>query len=635
MKRYGFLRVAAAMPAVHVAEPQKNAQEIIRLTTELSSNECSVIVFPELCVSGYTCADLFGCRELLDNCEEAVCSIMNATADSCATLFIGVPIRRNGRLFNCAAAIKGGRIVGIVPKTYLAGNSEFYEPRWFESARTLPESCVAIDYAGQKDIPFGIRQLFKIGEAMVAVEICQDLWSPVPPSSWAALAGANLIVNLSASNEYLGKHIYRRNLVCGTSARLFAAYLYCSCGYGESTQDLVWAGSSLICENGSVLAENERFQHDSSSITADIDIQKLDTLRTKEHSFRCEEVKLPEYKVNDCGDSADTDFEASLLRKVEAHPFVPGGNDEEMRSRCMEILSCQVSGLMTRLEHIRCKTCVIGISGGLDSTLALLVTVLAYDKLGMDRKGIIGITMPGLGTTRRTHSNSLELMERLGVTSREIDICQAVRQHFEDIGQDEAIHDVTYENSQARERTQILMDVSNKEGGIVIGTGDLSELALGWCTYNGDHMSMYGVNVSVPKTLVRTLVKWAADNRFGEDVHSVLMDIVDTPISPELTPADSEGNIAQKTEDFVGPYELHDFFLYNWFRWGFSRDKVYFLARKAFSGVYDDATIAKWLDTFMRRFRHQQFKRSCLPDGPKVGSVSLSPRGDWRMPSDI
>ncbi|MBP5589214.1 MAG: NAD(+) synthase, partial [Bacteroidales bacterium] len=473
-------------------------------------------------------------------------------------------------------------------------------------------------------------------DAIAAVEICQDLWVPVPPCSLAALAGAQLILNLSASNEYLFKHEYRKNLVSTTSSRLYAALVYASCAEGESTQDLVWAGSSLICENGTILAESERFARGSRYISADIDIQRLETLRIKEHSFGFE-GPTPSYVVQEAGEAVPTDFEAKLLRYVEPHPFVPQGDPEALGIRCREILDAQVAGLLTRLEHIRCKKAVIGVSGGLDSTLALLVTVLAFDKLGLPRENIIGITMPGFGTTHRTYDNSVDLMRGLGITAREISIVPAVRQHFTDIGQDENNHDLTYENSQARERTQLLMDVAGKEGGIVVGTGDLSELALGWCTYNGDHMSMYGVNASVPKTLVRTLVRWAADNKFGNrgDIHSTLLDIVDTPISPELLPADKDDKIAQKTEDTVGPYELHDFFLYHFFRSGAGPDKLLFLARKAFSDTYDDATLRKWLDTFMKRFFSQQFKRSCLPDGPKVGSVSLSPRGDWRMPSDL
>ena len=636
MKSLGFIRVAAAMPRVHVADPAANAREILRLCQELAARHPSVIVFPELCVTGYTCADLFGQNRLLADAEQAVADLTAASAELEPMIVVGAPVRHAGRLFNCALAIRQGRILGIVPKTYLAGNSEFYEPRWFASARVLSPAGTRIRYAGQEDILLGPHQLFRIGEALTAIEICQDLWVPVPPCSQAALAGAQLILNLSASNDYLFKHEYRKSLVGATSSRLYAAYVYCSCAEGESTTDLVWAGASLICENGAILAEGERFARGSRFIVADLDIQRLDTLRAKEHSFGFE-GPVPAYVIQEAGEAAATDFEAQLLRYVEPHPFVPQGDPEALGMRCREILSAQVAGLVTRLEHIRCKKAVIGVSGGLDSTLALLVTALAFDTLGLPRGNIIGVTMPGFGTTHRTHDNSLDLMQGLGITSREISIVPAVRQHFADIGQDESSHDLTYENSQARERTQLLMDIAGKEGGIVVGTGDLSELALGWCTYNGDHMSMYGVNASVPKTLVRTLVRWAADNKFGTggDIHRTLLDIVDTPISPELLPADKDGKIAQKTEDTVGPYELHDFFLYHFFRTGAGPDKLLFLARKAFAGSYDDATLRKWLETFLRRFFNQQFKRSCLPDGPKVGSVSLSPRGDWRMPSDL
>ena len=636
MKRLGFIRVAAAMPRVHVADPAANAREILQLCQDLQAQQPSVIVFPELSVTGYTCADLFGQNRLLADAEAAVAEIVAASAKLQPMIVVGAPVRHAGRLFNCAVALRAGRILGIVPKTYLAGNGEFYEPRWFASARVLSPAGVRIRFAGQDDVLLGTHQLFRIGEALAAIELCQDLWVPVPPCSQAALAGAQLILNLSASNDYLFKHEYRKSLVSATASRLYAAYVYASCAEGESTQDLVWSGASLICENGSLLAEAERFARGSRSILADVDIQRLDTLRAKEHAFGFEGPQ-PAYVIQEAGEAVPTDFEARLLRFVEPHPFVPQGDPEALGVRCREILSAQVAGLVTRLEHIRCKKAVIGVSGGLDSTLALLVTALAFDTLGIPRENIIGVTMPGFGTTHRTHDNSVDLMHELGTTAREISIVPAVRQHFADIGQDEAKHDLTYENSQARERTQLLMDIAGKEGGIVIGTGDLSELALGWCTYNGDHMSMYGVNASVPKTLVRTLVRWAADNKFDAagDIHKTLLDIVDTPISPELLPADKDGKIAQKTEDTVGPYELHDFFLYHFFRSGADPDKLLFLSRKAFAGVYDDATLRKWLETFLKRFFQQQFKRSCLPDGPKVGSVSLSPRGDWRAPSDL
>lgn len=635
MSDFGFLRVSAAMPVVHVADATSNALEIIKMAKSLDEKEASVVVFPELSVTGYTCEDLFCQEKLVEDADMATSQILRETACLRPLLIFGSPVRCRGRLYNCAVVAQRGRILGIVPKTYLAGSGEFYEPRWFESARVLPEDCIEIDYAGQRDVPFGTHQLFKIGRATLAVEICQDLWAAVPPCTWAALSGAQVVVNLSASNEILLKHDYRKSLVSATSSRLYTAYIYCSNSYGESTKDLVWAGSSLIYENGALLAENPRFQRGESYICADVDTERLDTIRAREHSLCYEGIKPPRFEVR-VAETVQTDFSSCLLRKIEAYPFVPKCNPEALEQRCSEILSAQVLGLATRLDHIHCKKVVLGISGGLDSTLALLVCALAFDSLGYERGNIIGVSMPGFGTSKRTHTNADDLMAELGVTSLEIPIAKAVRQHFSDIGHDEASKDLTYENSQARERTQILMDLAGKHGGIVVGTGDLSELALGWCTYNGDHMSMYGVNVSVPKTLVRTLVEWAADNKFNEPkTRATLLDIADTPISPELIPTDTQGNIAQKTEDLVGPYELHDFFLYNFFRGGYQPDKILFLAIKAFKGIYDEETIKHWLKTFLRRFFTQQFKRSCLPDGPKVGSVSLSPRGDWRMPSDV
>lgn len=623
------------MPEVHVADTEANAKEAVSLVNTIwKEKEASIIVFPELSVTGYTCADLFGRPGLSERAEDAVASIVAQTAGLPVLLALGAPVPYAGRLFNCAIIARGGKILGIVPKTYLPGNDEFYEPRWFESARILGKELIMMDYASQR-VPFGTAQLFVLGGIELGVELCQDLWVPVPPCTAAALAGAKIILNLSASNEVLMKQQYRRQLVGTTAAKLHAGYVYCSSGYGESTQDLVWTGSSMIYESGTRLAENERFQTSSCYIAADIDTERLTSGRLKDASYRCEEMMIPHYQRVDAGSLPVHRFKGGLMHHVEPHPFVPDIAAEDFDRRCREIIDIQVAGLRTRLDHIGCRSAVIGVSGGLDSTLALLVTALAFDSLGLPRTGITGITMPGLGTTRRTHDNSLELMRLLGISSSEIDICAATRQHFADIGQDESVHDVTYENSQARERTQVLMDVANKLGGIVIGTGDLSELALGWCTYNGDHMSMYAVNSSIPKTLVRTLVVWASRNRFGDEVRDLLLDIADTPISPELTPADSEGRIAQKTEDLVGPYELHDFFLFQCMRYGFGKEKILFLAKQAFSGIYSDETIERWLDVFMRRFVRQQFKRSCLPDGPKVGSVALSPRGDWRMPTDL
>lgn len=711
---FGFIRVAAATPRVKVADVNANVEEICRMAEIAENEQVSILAFPELSVTGYSCGDLFAQELLVNRAEEGVKRLKTFSRGKSLTLVVGVPVRVRGSLYNCAAVIQNGSLKGIVPKIYLPTYNEFYESRWFSSgcdflSDTLsaygriednakdcssPAAGAEISYAGHK-VNVYPNMLFNVGRATFAIEICEDLWTPIPPSSHHALAGAQIIVNLSASNEVLMKHQYRKQLISQQSARTISAYVYSSCGYGESTQDVVYAGSSLIYENGSLMAENKRFSLESGMICADIDIDKLSVLRQKESTFHsvapdgtCDGLDARRYFAVASGDGAATDFEKCLRRHIDPHPFVPG-NTAERDERCREITAIQVIGLATRLAHIHSQTAVIGISGGLDSTLALIVTVLAFDKLGWDRKRIIGITMPGLGTTTRTHSNASDLMAALDVTSLEIPIGKAVAQHFSDIGQNPEVQDVTYENSQARERTQILMDVANKENGIVVGTGDLSELALGWATYNGDHMSMYAVNASIPKTLVRYLVGWAAENHFESDVavaagrgtvgacgvivgaagdesacggvenrggmgnrgtlpetsredmadrkrsvREILMDIIDTPVSPELKPADSEGNITQKTEDLVGPYELHDFFLYHIFRFGARPSKVYFLARKAFEGVYDDATILKWLNTFIRRFFAQQFKRSCLPDCPKVGSVSLSPRGDWRMPSD-
>ena len=658
--------MAAATPRVKVADVDANVEEICRMAEIAENEQVSILAFPELSVTGYSCGDLFAQELLVSKAEEGVKRLKTFSRGKSLTLVVGVPVRVRGSLYNCAAVIQNGSLKGIVPKIYLPTYNEFYESRWFSSgcdflSDTLnaygriednakdcssPAAGAEISYAGHK-VNVYPNMLFNVGRATFAIEICEDLWTPIPPSSHHALAGAQIIVNLSASNEVLMKHQYRKQLISQQSARTISAYVYSSCGYGESTQDVVYAGSSLIYENGSLMAENKRFSLEAGIIFADIDIDKLSVLRQKESTFHSvapdgtgDGLDARRYFAVASGDGAATDFEKCLRRHIDPHPFVPG-NAAERDERCREITAIQVIGLATRLAHIHSQTAVIGISGGLDSTLALIVTVLAFDKLGWDRKRIIGITMPGLGTTTRTHSNASDLMAALGVTSLEIPIGKAVAQHFSDIGQNPDVQDVTYENSQARERTQILMDVANKENGIVVGTGDLSELALGWATYNGDHMSMYAVNASIPKTLVRYLVGWAAENHFESDaadrkrsVREILMDIIDTPVSPELKPADSEGNITQKTEDLVGPYELHDFFLYHIFRFGARPSKVYFLARKAFEGVYDDATILKWLNTFIRRFFAQQFKRSCLPDCPKVGSVSLSPRGDWRMPSD-
>ena len=627
MRDYGYLRIMACSPRVRVADVRFNCETITEAIEAADAARAALVVFPELSLTGYTCGDLFGQNLLIDKAEEAAKEIVRVSRAKAVTIVVGVPVRFGGHLYNCAAVIRNGRLKGLVPKIYLPTYNEFYEARWFASGAAFLGSPETVKYAGPAN-----------GDQATD----DDRYDAMKA---AADAGAEVIVNLSASNEVLLKHTYRRSLVAGQSARTVSAYVYCGAGYGESTQDVVFAGSSFICENGTFLAENERFRMDGSSVVADVDIEKLTVLRQKENTFQ---AILPDghllqdnYLRVDLGEGPQTDFEEKLYRTVDPHPFVPDGDAGEIDRRAREVLSIQVTGLVSRLEHIGCRTAVIGISGGLDSTLALLVTALAFDQLGWSRDRILGITMPGLGTSGRTKGNAVDLMAALGVTAREISVVPAVEQHFKDIGHDPKVLDATYENAQARERTQILMDVANQENGIVIGTGDLSELALGWCTYNGDQMSMYGVNAGVPKTLVIHLVRWAAENRFGEagghagrPVREILLDIVDTPISPELTPSDASGAIAQKTEDLVGPYELHDFFLYHFFRFGTSPAKLYFLARKAFAGKYDEETLQKWLRKFYWRFFSQQFKRSALPDGPKVGSVSLSPRGDWRMPSD-
>ncbi len=646
---YGFVRAAAATPVVRLADPAANTKAILGLIDRACSEQASLVVFPELCITGYTCGDLFAQERLLEEAERGVARIVEYSRSKEITIVVGTPLRHNFRLYNCAAVIRGGRLCGLVPKSALPSYGEFYETRWFASGMGLDEE---ISYAGCT-CRISPNLIFALGKWTFCCEICEDLWIPVPPSSLHNLNGALLTVNLSASNEIIGKQAYRRELVGQQSARTIGGYIYCSAGYGESTQDIVFAGSSMIYENGTELCENERFLMEESMIIADIDCEKLTNLRQKSNTWDvpagmtcangvCGQAGAAGagiYHRIPAGELAATDFGKKLYRRVDPHPFVPGGIETDRR--CVEIISTQVLGLATRLAHINCKTAVIGISGGLDSALALLVTVLAFDRLGWERSRIIGVTMPGYGTTDRTRTNAEELMETLGVTTRKISITAACDRHFEDIGHDSSVHDITYENSQARERTQLLMDIANQTGGIVIGTGDLSELALGWATYNGDHMSMYGVNCSIPKTLVRHLIRWAAENHFqekntgsGRTVRDILMDIIDTPISPELLPADADGKIAQKSEDTVGPYELHDFFLYNFLRFGYSPEKIMFLALKAFKDTYDAETIEKWLRTFIRRFFGQQFKRSCLPDGPKVGSIALSPRGDWRMPSD-
>ena len=596
---------------------------------QASEKGVQIIAFPELSVTGYTCLDLFAQQTLLDGAEEALLQLVSNTADLDILTIVGVPLRTENRLINAAVVFQKGAIRGVVPKTYLPNYKEFQEQRWFTSVTELRESTISI---GEEEYPMGSHLLFRSGRLTAGIEICEDLWVPVPPSSLLAMEGANIIFNLSASNELIGKHAYLRSLICQQSARCMAGYVYASSGFGESSTDLVFAGNGIIAENGNLLAESPRFTMEEQLVISEIDIETLQNDRQVNTSFMYGTSGLPKEKAQVVDFQVRIPDGFSLTRPVDPHPFTPSG--EALKERCEEIFHIQVAGLAKRLVHAHAQTAVVGISGGLDSTLALLVTVMTFDALKMPRGQIIGITMPGFGTTDRTYTNACDLIRSLGVTLKEIPIKEACLQHFRDIDHDPSVHDVTYENSQARERTQLLMDVANQKNGLVIGTGDLSELALGWATYNGDHMSMYGVNGSIPKTLVKYLVEWVANHKVDDASRLTLLDIVDTPISPELIPADENGNIKQKTEDLVGPYELHDFFLYHFLRFGSHPSKIYFLAQKAFAGIYDNATVKKWLYTFFRRFFQQQFKRSCLPDGPKVGSVSLSPRGDWRIPSD-
>ena len=626
---YGFVRCASAVPKLRVADCKYNTGEIIKLISAAAQKDVELLVFPELCITGYTCSDLFFQSSLLTAAEESLSAIAEASRGKNIVAVVGLPINIGNSLYNCSVAIYDGDILGAVPKTYIPNYGEYYEKRWFKSGKGLKGG---IALCGQS-VPIGTNLLFAaegIENFTFGIEICEDLWAAIPPRSRLALAGAAIIVNTSASNELATKNEYRTSLVANQSARCICGYVYSSAGIGESTQDMVFSGHSLICENGSLLIEGDRFSLDSSLIMADIDTELLVNDRRKNTSFSEGSSFDPEIISFGMYERNKDDLE----RFIRPQPFVPG-DDRELNSRCSDIFNIQAAGLVKRISHTKAKSLVIGISGGLDSTLALLVAVKACDYLDMGRKSVIGVTMPGFGTTDRTYNNAISLMGALGVTIREIPIAKATTQHFSDIGHDPDVHDVTYENSQARERTQILMDLANKENGLVVGTGDLSELALGWATYNGDHMSMYGVNSGVPKTLVRMLIKWTVHFGSLDSITTkILKDILDTPVSPELLPPDENDNINQKTEDIVGPYELHDFFLYYVVRCGFTPAKIYFLAKNAFSGVYDETTILKWLKNFYRRFFAQQFKRSCLPDGPKVGTISLSPRGDWRMPSD-
>jgi len=626
--KYGFVNVAAAVPAVKVADTAYNVFEIEKIIADAEGRGVEILCFPELCITGYTCQDLFRQQLLLTQAEEGLMTLLDFTRQLNVICIVGLPVQTGGMLLNCAAVIQAGTLLGLVAKTYLPNYNEFYEKRWFASAQDLKTTEVYL--AGSPVALTAQSTIFQTTDGVkFGVEICEDVWAPVPPSNNLTLAGADIIFNCSASNELTGKHKYLRNLLMQQSARTISGYVYASSGFGESTQDVVYGGNAMIFENGHLLAEGERFSLQPQIQVAQIDVDRLKTDRMDNTTF-VNAQREAHAQIISCKMVESAEFK--LSRYVDPHPFTP--DDDDMQESCEEILNIQSAGLAKRLVHTNCQKVVIGISGGLDSTLALLVCVRTFDMLDYDRKGILGVTMPGFGTTDRTHDNAIRLMQTLGISQKEISIAKAVKQHFEDIGQDIDTHDVTYENSQARERTQILMDLANKENALVIGTGDLSELALGWATYNGDHMSMYGVNAGVPKTLIQYLIRYMAELEQFNEQKATLIDVIDTPISPELTPADDEGQIKQKTEDLVGPYELHDFFLYYFLRFGFRPRKIMMLAEQAFDEKYDRKTIKKWLTTFCRRFFNQQFNRSCLPDGPKVGSVSLSPRGDWRMASD-
>ncbi len=630
----GFVRIAAVTPHVRVADVAFNTQAICAALEQAAARGCRLALFPELCITGYSCADLFHQSLLVREAGAALRPIAQAADRAGIAAVVGLPVAVDGRLFNCAAFLCDGRVIGMTPKSFLPNTNEYYEQRWFSPAQQATRRSVALNGA---EIPFGADLLFEAGNlpgCLIGIEICEDLWAVNPPSGDLALAGATVLLNPSASDELLGKAEYRRELVRQQSARCLAAYAYAAAGPGESTTDVVFGGHSMIAENGALLAEAERFRFDTQIILADVDVQRLAAERLRNSSFSAaggaHGYRVLPFELPDPPAGAEP---ADLLRPLAQTPFVPA--DLAQRAKhCREIFNIQSTGLAKRLKHIGVKTVTLGISGGLDSTLALLVTIKAFDVLGLDRAGIVAVTMPGFGTTARTRDNAQRLAAQLGVTLRVIPIADVVRQHFKDIGHDETIHDVTYENAQARERTQILMDLANKLGGLVVGTGDLSELALGWATFNGDHMSMYHVNAGVPKTLVRYLIEWAADAEFSGETSAILRDIIAMPITPELLPLGEGGALQQETEATIGPYVLHDFFLFYSLRYGFGPRKVFYLARRAFDGVYAPAEILRWMKVFYARFFSQQFKRSAMPDGPKVGTVALSPRGDWRMPSD-
>ncbi len=628
MLNFGFVKTAAVSPRVTVANPDKNVDKIIEAIDKVAQTGAQVIALPELCVSGYSCADLFSQDRLIEACEKALQKLLLKTADVNALCIVGMPVRACSRLYNCAVVFQSGKVLGVVPKSFLPNYNEYDEKRHFESGLTAV--CKSVCLCGA-EVPFGDMLFCAQNGAVIGVEVCEDMWMPISPGSILALSGANIIVNLSASNEMVTKNNFRKSLVEQFSAQCYCGYVYSSAGVGESTTDLVFSGACMIAEYGAVLAENERFERDGSFVTACIDVKKLDALR-RDSEFYDNATRFVKNEMHRVAVTLPELGDEQMDRRFNALPFVPS-DEKERIERCKEILNIQSAALAKRMEHIGVKKAILGISGGLDSALALLVADRTADLLGLPKSNIICVTMPGFGTTKRTKSSAVKLTECIGAELREIDIVPACIQHMQDIGHDMNLLDVTYENVQARERTQILMDMANKEGALLIGTGDLSELALGWCTYNADHMSMYSVNCSVPKSLIRYIIDYVAKDRGGE-LGEVLEAILSTPVSPELLPPDKEGKIAQKTEDTLGPYEVHDFFLYNFQRFGMSPDKILFMACRAFDGVYDKEQITCWLRLFIKRFFSQQFKRSCVPDGPKVGSVSLSPRGDWRMPSD-
>ena len=625
----GFVKVASAIPKVKVADCRYNIVEINRLIQEAAMSDVQIIVFPELSITGYSCGDLFFQQVLQEDALQGLLEIAECTAHLDIISIVGLPIVIGHQLLNTAAVIQRGHILGLVPKSYLPNYKEFYEQRWFTSA--FDNQISEYDIHGEH-IPIGNDLLFATPEVTFGIEICEDLWAPVPQSSFLALQGAEIIFNLSASNECIGKHKYLRSLISQQSGRLIAGYVYSSCGFGESSTDVVFSGNAFICENGSFLCEAKRFHYEPQLLMGDIDVYCLRNERLTNTTFKACRNHIAQSSLRMIMAKPLAIEGKPLHRAIPSHPFIPNGRDYE--ETCHEIISIQCAGLAKRLTHTHARSAVIGISGGLDSTLALLICVRTFDQLGKDRKDILAITMPGFGTTDRTYLNAVNLIKELGCCFKEIDIKEACRVHFKDIEHTEELHDAVYENIQARERTQILMDIANQYNGIVIGTGDLSEIALGWSTYNGDHMSMYGVNCGVPKTLIKYLVQWMADNKSDPALRTILLDIISTPVSPELLPAGENEEIGQRTEDLVGPYELHDFFLYHFIRYGETPQRILDLAVLAFAGSYDKTIIKHWLSVFIRRFFAQQFKRSCMPDGPKVGSVSLSPRGDWRMPSD-